>query len=77
MNRLVSTHPMPSRPPRLVAELHALPAESAKREHLSSVALAKDVAINLSAGALAKVEANLPARHSAQREGGRGLGYGG
>ena len=25
----------------------------------------------------AKKEANLPARHSAQRDGGRGLGYGG
>ena len=39
--------------------------ESAKLEHLSSAALAKDEAINLSTVALAKVEANL-----------RGLGYG-
>lgn len=48
-------------------------AESAKREqaiNLSAEALAK-------AEASAKMEANLPARHSAAREGGRGLGYGG
>jgi predicted nucleotidyltransferase len=40
---------------------------AANAENLSSVALAKDEAI----------KANLPARRSAQREGGRGLGYGG
>ena len=40
---------------------------STKLEHLSSIALAKDEAI----------KANLPARRSKQREGGRGLGYGG
>jgi hypothetical protein len=53
--------------PRLVAELNAQLAESAKLEHLSFVALTKNETI----------KANLPARCSAQREGGRGLGYGG
>lgn len=43
--------------PRLVAELHAQFAESAKPEQ--------------------PTKANLPARRSAQRKGGRGLGYGG
>jgi hypothetical protein len=34
--------------------------------------------INLSRRSIsAKAEANLPARHSAERDGGRGLGYGG
>lgn len=42
-------------------------AQSAKREP----------AINLSAAALTLAEATLPARRSAQRAGGRGLGYGG
>jgi type I restriction enzyme M protein len=43
--------------PRLVAELHAQFAESAKLEQA--------------------IKVNLPAHRSKQREGGRGLGYGG
>lgn len=32
MNPIISTHPMPSRPPRLVAELHAQFAETDRLE---------------------------------------------
>ena len=47
----------PCKMPRLIAELHAQFADSAKLGEA--------------------IKANLPARRSAQRKGGRGLGYGG
>jgi hypothetical protein len=60
--------------PRLVAEEFA---ESAKLEHLSSVAFPTFVALAKKVAKDEAIKANLPARRSAQSEGGRGLGYAG
>jgi hypothetical protein len=52
--------------PRLVAELHAHPLSLWERAGVRVLGTAKIT-----------IKAKLPARRSAQRKGGRGLGYGG